>query len=176
MKIAGTKFKTEELLLCLLISIFFLLLIIGAKNFEPTARFFPYVLAIPGFVMTLLYIMRGYLPPKVNDVIRGAPAIKESKELSEPARQLKKDNEKRATIISYALFIAVFLYIVVSYLVGFYLSTLAFLLIHLHFSRSFKPKSLLGNIVLIIVLLGMVYLFDTAFGYHFDRGALLSFP
>jgi len=74
------------------------------------------------------------------------------------------------------LFGFTYAFILVSFLVGFYLSILIFLSLHLYFSRTFKVGALWGNITLILVLLATVYVFDTAFGYHFNEGQLLSFP
>lgn len=179
MKIAKSEYKIDELILCLCMAIFFLAMIIGAANFAPSAMFFPMFLCIPGFVLIVAYMFRGWLPSKTRSLMAGSDGFLEHSEglPADPEDDQDGGADKEISVSkSYMLFGFTYAFILVSFLAGFYLSILIFLSLHLYFSRTFKASALWGNIALILVLLATVYVFDTAFGYHFNEGRLLSFP
>lgn len=179
MKIAKSEYKIDELILCFSIAIFFLAMIIGAATFAPSAMFFPMFLCVPGFILIVLYIFRGWLPSRVRRLMAGSEGFLErSENMQTAAADAHDDHPEKVFTVSkaYLLFGFTYAFILVSFLAGFYLSILIFLILHLYFSRTFNRQALGGNVVLILVLCVTVYVFDTAFGYHFSDGILFSFP
>ncbi len=179
MEVAKSKYKIDEFILCLSLAIFFLSMIIGALNFAPSAQFFPLFLCVPGFVLTVLYIFRGWLSPGTVSLMAGSDGFLERSASSTSGRAADKKRgaeEQFSASKAYMLFGFTYAFMLTAFLVGFYLSILLSLSLYLYVNRTFNAQTFKGNIVLILFLLATVYVFDTAFGYHFNRGLLLSVP
>lgn len=180
MKIGKVIFKLEELVFVILLTIFFLFLFIGSFQYRSDARFFPLVLSTPAIVLLSLYLFRGFLPESLSNMMTGVgeftfgaslPDASDEEEDPEAAAEAKTANIKSYLIFGFTTF-----YMLFSYLIGFYLSTLIFLVLYLYFTRRKRTRLLLGNCLLVGMLIGVVYVFDIAFGYHFGEGIVLSFP
>lgn len=68
MNLFRSHFRVEELVLCAILLTFFLWIFLGAFSFEPSSALLPKMLSLPGIVLMVLYVLRGYLP----EVARGA--------------------------------------------------------------------------------------------------------
>ena len=185
MKPDKPQYHPEELVLVFLLLFFFLSVFIGSFSFRPEARFFPLVLSTPGLVLVALYLIRRFLPETINVIIEGESGFAigkrdreeigqqiERTESAEADADLRDETDIAPWIKSYLIILFSILYIAVSYLIGFYISTIAALTAYFYISKRRTGRFILGNVLLCVLLLGIVYIFDTAFGHHFGLGVL----
>ncbi|MBW1613082.1 MAG: hypothetical protein JRJ57_03725 [Deltaproteobacteria bacterium] len=175
MKIGKSFYTVEELLLLIILLGFFIVIFVGSFNYRPAARFFPLLLSIPGTILVLLFLLRGYLPDSVRTLMTGLGGFG----IGSPEGQNHKRVDNQVTTSSrrsYLIFAFTISYILFSYLSGFYFSTLIHLGTYLYATRRIRIYQLITNILLIVVLISLVYVFDVAFGFHFNEGILFSFP
>jgi VIT1/CCC1 family predicted Fe2+/Mn2+ transporter len=185
MKMGKYRYNIEKLVLVLFFTLFFLGIFIGSFNYRPGARFFPLVLSAPGFILIFLYLFRSLLPEAVNGIMEGesefSVGARDAKEMRQKAEETQatsqeedsdETTENSAIVKAYSVTIFTLLYILISYLIGFYISTIVALLVYFYISRRRTRKFILGNILLGILLIGIVYIFDIAFGHHFGLGVL----
>lgn len=180
MKLGKAGFKLEELVFVILLTIFFLFLFIGSFQYRSDARFFPLVLSTPAILLLGLYLFRGFLPDSLSKMMTGVGEFTFGTSLPDTFGEEETLEEstdvKTADLRSYLIFGFTIFYMLFSYLIGFYLSTVIFLVLYLYFTRRKRVGQLVGNFLLVVVLIGVVYVFDIAFGHHFGEGILLSFP
>lgn len=180
-------YHPEELVLVFLFLIFFLCVFIGSFNFRPEARFFPLVFSTPGLVLVVLYLIRWLLPETINVIMEGENGfsfgVHKAREIGQKIGTPGETEEEAVTtedakvsprIISYLILLFSILYILVSYLIGFYISTVAALSAYFYISKRKTREFILGNILLCVLLLVIVYTFDSAFGHHFGLGVLID--
>ena len=185
MKPDKPRYHPEELVLVFLFLFFFLGVFIGSFSFRPEARFFPLVLSTPGLVFVVLYLIRRFLPETINVIIEGESGFTigkrdreeigqqiERTEAAEAVPDTSADTGVSPSVKSYSIILFSILYIAVSYLIGFYISTIAALTAYFYISKRRTGRFILGNVLLCVLLLGIVYIFDTAFGHHFGLGVL----
>ena len=180
MKLGKVDFKLEELIFVLLLTIFFLFLFVGSFQYRPEARFFPLVLSTPAILLLGLYLFRGFLPDSLSKMMTGVGELTFGTSIPDDFGEEEIPEEltdvKTANVKSYLIFGFTIFYMLFSYLIGFYLSTLIFLVLYLYPTRRKRLGQLVGSFLLIVVLMGGVYVFDIAFGHHFGDGIMLSFP
>jgi len=180
MKLDKSNFTTEEFIFVVFLLSFFVMIFVGAFNYRPTARFVPLLLSIPGTILVLLYLLSGYLPESVRNLITGIGEFtfgSSGVQYDNLENNRNGTNETTAsTFAPYLIFAFTISYLLLSYLAGFYLSTLTFSIIYLYIARKGLKTRLFSNISLIAILLFIVYVFDVAFGHHFGEGILLNFP
>ncbi len=185
MKPDKPRYHPEELVLVFLFLLFFLGVFIGSFKFRPEARFFPLVVSTPGLVLVILCLIRRFLPETIYVIIEGESEFAIGKRSREEIGQQIERTETAETDAdendepdvapwakSYLIILFSILYIAVSYLIGFYISTVAALTAYFYISRRRTGKFIIGNVLLCLLLLGIVYIFDTAFGHHFGLGVL----
>ena len=187
MKPDKPRYHVEELVLVFLFLFFFLGVFIGSFKFRPEARFFPLVLSTPGLVLVILYLIRWLLPETINVIMEGESEFSfgtyQATEIGQKIGTPGETEEEAVTtedatvsprIISYSIILFSILYILVSYLIGFYISTVAALSAYFYISKRKTRKFILGNILLCVLLLVIIYTFDSAFGHHFGLGVLID--
>jgi hypothetical protein len=189
MKSGEPRYHGEELALVFLFLFFFLGIFIGSFSFRAEARFFPLVMSTPGLILVLLYLIRRFLPETINVIMEGegefAIGTRDRKKIGEQMDRIKTqemqedspgplnmDTDVSPWLKSYLIILFSISYILVSYLVGFYIATIAALAVYFYISKRRTWKHIVENILLCLLLLGIVYIFDSAFGHHFGLGVL----
>ena len=180
MKIGKNEFHMEELIFLLAVLAFFIFICVGSFHYRPAARFFPLILSVPAIVLLCLYVLRGFFPSSVGKMMIGVGELTMGASVSEKLTSEEKAeapaDSKISTLRAYLIFAYTISFMLFSYFIGFYLSTIIFLCVYLFITREKSLSHLVGNFILAVILVGIVYLFDIAFGHHFGRGVILSFP
>lgn len=181
-KIGKAEFSKHELGLLLFCLGFFLLLFIGAFEFEFIGKIFPMVIAGPGLILVALYLVSGFLPPAMHQAMKkdtefrlfGLLPEKEEDAQNEPAAAPKR--ERFSVQRSYAVLGLTMGYFLFAYLFGFYVSTFLFTVSYLFIFRKDRRSlsAMISNLFLLAILMGTVYVFDYSFGYDFGKAAILK--
>ena len=184
MKPDKPRYNIEKSALELFFLFSFLVVFVGSFNYSPESRLFPLFVSTPGLIMAGLYLVRRVLPQTIRIAMEGklenSVQARESEEISRKpeetvaAEQADTDEETKAspTMRSYLIILFSMLYMLLSYLIGFYISTVVLLPVYFYFSNRRTWRSMPGNICLCLLLLAIVYTFDSGFGHHFGVGVL----
>ncbi len=171
MKIAGHNFKIEEVLLCLALAVFFAFILIGARQFSAESALFPMMLSAPALVLVALYAFQGALPAGLRRAISSSDRFAIGKKPDQIASEGSEDDNFEV----YFIFAFTAAFAVLAWAFGFYLAALLAIAVYLAKTRSEITRLTVAAVVLIVLAIGMIYLFDTAFGHYYGRGALMSF-
>ncbi|MCI2395025.1 hypothetical protein [Aliiroseovarius sediminis] len=171
MKIAGHTFKIEEVLLCLAMAVFFTVILIGSWQFSAESALFPMMLSVPALILVALYAFQGVLPAAVRQAISSSDRFAIGKKPEGVVSEGGDENVARV----YFVFAFTAAFAVLAWAVGFYLAALLSIATYLTKTRSEISQLTVVAMILAVLALGMIYLFDTAFGHHYGRGAWLSF-
>jgi len=186
-KIGKAEFSKHEFVLLILCLGFFSLIFFGSFKFGLMGKVFPLLIGGPGLLLVVLYLASGLISPRLHDAMKKGTdfrlfgMIPDEDELTPGQQGVKKRLEQQPRFkiqLSY-LVLALFTgYILVSYLLGFYISTFVFTCVYLFlFSKNpdLKGPSLVSKLVLLGVLMAAVFIFDYSFGYDFMEGAVFEF-
>lgn len=171
MKIAGRNFTIEEALLCLVMAVFFAGILIGAWQFSAESALFPLMLSIPALVLVALYAFQGLLPAAVARAISSSDRFAIGKKPDD----VPSEGESENIADVYFVFGFTAAFSVLAWAIGFYLAALVAIAAYLVRTRSEIGRMAIVAVVLAVLAIGMIYLFDSAFGHYYGRGALLSF-
>jgi len=181
-KIGKAEFSKHEFGLLLLCLGFFSLIFFGSFKFEFIGKIFPLVIAGPGLIMVVLYLISGFLPPALHE------AMKKDTEFRlfglipeidgvEPDEKTAVREERFSVRHSYTVMALTFGYFFLSYLFGFYISTFFFTVSYLFIFRKNRGNlaAMISNLFLLAILMAVVYIFDYSFGYDFGKAAIFKF-
>lgn len=184
-KIGIAEFSKQEFALLIICLAFFALLFFGSFAFKTTGKFFPMLVGGPGFIMVSLYLLSGLISPQLYETMKKGTDFKLFGLIpdegvlpseQEPAEEKLADQVSPFKIhFSYLVFSLFFGFILFSYLFGFYVSTVIFSTSYLFLvegSGENKDMSTISKIALILLLVGVVYVFDYSFGHNFMEGAV----
>lgn len=181
MKFANSTFEYEEVFFILAIAAFFSMVFFGAFDFNREAGLFPIMISAPALLLLLVYIFRGLLPARVGQAIssndRFAIGKRESADNNGVNQQEGANTDKAAFDLRiYYVFGFTTGFTLAAYLFGFYAAVCLLVGVYMLSSRKEISYGSVGGLLLIVGLMAVIYLFDTAFGYHFEEGILLSIP
>lgn len=171
MKIAGRDFTREELCFCLGLAVFFGGLLIGARSFHADSALFPIMLSVPALILIALYFFQGLLPQGLRRAIAGRDRFAISR---------KNDAEKNDAVIEptppgvWFIFAFTAGVTLLAWAFGFYVAALLAIVVYLFKSRAAFGAIGLPAVFLALIILGMIFLFDRAFGHYYASGALFS--
>ena len=185
-KIGRAEFSRHEFVLLILCLGFFSLIFFGSFKFGLMGKVFPLLIGGPGLLMVALYLISGFLSPKLHDAMKkdtdfrlfGMIPEKYEIKSDQSEREISDQQESRFNIQLSYIVLALFAgYVLLSYLFGFYFSTFVFTSAYLFlFTRgdTQKSPSILAKLILLCVLMGAVFLFDYSFGHDFMEGAVFK--
>ena len=179
-KIGKAAFSKHEFSLLLLCLGFFCLIFFGSFEFEFIGKVFPLIIAGPGMVMVVLYLISGFLPPNLHKAMKKDTEFRlfgliPEKDEEIPVEQSAVAKEERFRVKrSYSVLALTMGYFFFSYLFSFYISTFIFTASYLFiFSRDRRGlPAMISNFLLLALLMAVVYLFDYSFGYDFGKAAV----
>jgi len=182
-RIGKAEFSKHEFGLLLFCLGFFSLIFFGAFRFEFIGKIFPLVIAGPGLIMVLLYLISGFLPPGFNQAMKKDTEFRLFGLLPEKDEELPVEKtaafkkERFSPQRSYTVLGLTMGYFLFSYLFGFYISTFLFTVSYLFIFRKDRKNfaSMISNLFLLALLMAVVYVFDYSFGYDFGKAAISKF-
>lgn len=179
-KIGKATFSKHELSLLLLCLCFFCLIFFGSFKFGFMGKVFPLIIGGPGMVLVGLYLISGFLPPRLHDAMKKDTEFRlfglmPEKDEEKPFEETLSTKEESFRVDrSYSVLALSVGYFFFSYLFGFYISTFIFTASYLFiFSRNRRNlPAIISNILLLAILMAVVYVFDYSFGYDFSKAAI----
>ena len=179
-KIGKAEFSKHEFGLLLFCLGFFLLIFIGAFEFEFIGKIFPLVISGPGLILVTLYLVSGFLPPELHQAMKKDTEFRlfglmPEKDEDLPVETTAVSRKQRfRPQLSYTVLGMTMGYFLFSYLFSFYISTFLFTICYLYIFKKDRITlgSMISNLFLLAILMSMVYIFDYSFGYDFGKAAI----
>lgn len=183
-KIGQAEYSIHEIILLIFSLCFFAMLFIGAFEFGWMGRIFPLGVGGAGLFLTLLYLISGFLPPGFNEVMSRDTEfqlfglIPEQGQEAEVSQKQSSEDWTFKIEKSYFVIALFALFIIISWLFGFYISTFIISVTYLSLygkASRYPLRSIIYKILLVIILIGGVYIFDLSFGHDFMEGKVFEY-
>lgn len=154
--------RLEKWSLSVFFVVFFAMIFMGAWHFSMESFIFPVFLSATGLILLLLFVLEPTFMP-IQTHTKQDTKIETSKQNHDAQNGV------------YAVFVYTGIFAGLAYLFGFYIASVASIVLYVYWVRKSFASIASALIILCIVILGLVYMFDTSFGHYYANGAVYTF-